>query len=178
MVQSQRRAPSTGQVVLIAQAPNPLGPSPARAATSPPDLGRTRNPSGPSAAPNLPPHPTDLSHRPFSLALLTGPSHWPFSLALLTGPSHWPFPLALPISLSHWPQPPAFPYLAFPYLAFPYLAFSHSSFPACLSLWPFALARYREAWACGGARWAASSYALCAPRKWRPEVLPMGARSL
>ena len=160
MVQSQRRAPSTGQVVLIAQAPNPLGPSPARAATSPPDLGRTRNPSGPSAAPTLPPHPTDLSHRPFSLALLTGPSHWPF-------------PLALPISLSHWPQPPAFPYLAFPYLAF-----SHSSFPACLSLWPFALARYREAWACGGARWAASSYALCAPRKWRPEVLPMGARSL
>ena len=131
MVQSQRRAPSTSQAVLMAQAPSPLGPSPARAATSPPNLGCARNPSGPSAGPNLPSAP----HRPLPPALLTGPSHWPFSLALLTGPSHWPFPLALPTGpshwpFSHWPVPTRLFPLVFPRLSFP-LAFRSG-----LSLWP------------------------------------------
>ena len=150
MVQSQRRAPSTSQAVLMAQAPSPLGPSPARAATSPPNLGCARNPSGPSAGPNLPSAP----HRPLPPALLTGPSHWPFSLALPTGPSYWPFPLALPIGPSHWPFPLAFPIglshwpvptrlfpLVFPRLSFP-LALLSGPLPGGLGVRRSALGRF------------------------------------
>ena len=147
----------------MAQAPSPLG-----LLTSSGGHCCRRNPSGCARnPPSLSAWPFSL--RPFSalpLALPTGPSHWPFPLAP-TGPSHWPFPSrpfpmgsATGLSLLR---------LFRSICLSPRLVF-HSG----LSLWPFSLARYREAWVCGGARWAASSYSLCARASGGPKCFQWG----